>query len=278
MSTIEITLGDDPRNSDEFSEIRQEVNKINHPDRPKVDWDKMELLCRRLFKKNGVDLQTTIYYTLARTKLNALEGFAEGSEMLAALMSQHWATLWPKLNHARADMLEWLNGRIGSDIRYFDITVKDYPIVERCKIALETIKQTLIEHKVTPMPRIVFLLDFISETTEKLEETMAQQAAAPKVEPKPAPPEKPGEPTIKPIQALKHTILEPVKKPTAPKLATTKPKAATSPSLAAMPQPVQPPTLQPEPLPKDSAAFWQGLSIGIVVGLILSCLLYFVIK
>lgn len=35
---IIIKTGTDPRNRPEFNAIREEINKINHPARPEVNW------------------------------------------------------------------------------------------------------------------------------------------------------------------------------------------------------------------------------------------------
>ena len=56
----------------EFSAIREEINKINHPARPEVNWRLIESLALTLFRTNGVDLQTTAYYALARTQKHVL--------------------------------------------------------------------------------------------------------------------------------------------------------------------------------------------------------------
>ncbi len=65
---IIIKTGTDPRNRPEFNAIREEINKINHPARPEVNWGLIESLALTLFRTHGVDLQTAVYYTLARTQ------------------------------------------------------------------------------------------------------------------------------------------------------------------------------------------------------------------
>lgn len=182
MALKEIITGEDPRNIDEFSQLRQEINKINHPEHPKIDWSKINTLSLQIFKINGIDLQTAIYYTLAKTKKDGLAGFAEGCEILAALVHYQWQNMWPKPNNVRADMFEWLNGRISPDIRRIEITAADHPIVASCKDSLETIKQAFETNRINPLPRFVFLLDFINDTNDRLIEEHKHQTE-PKEEP-----------------------------------------------------------------------------------------------
>ncbi len=97
-----IKPGDDPRFLPEFSAIREEINKSNHPSQPEVNWRLVESLALTLFKSNGVDLHTATYYTLARTKINGLSGFCEGCELLAGLITAEWERFWPGRTTRRA--------------------------------------------------------------------------------------------------------------------------------------------------------------------------------
>ena len=82
--TQTIVTGSDPRALPEFSAIREEINKANHPSQPELNWKLVESLALSIFKANGVDLHTATYYTLARTRNQGLAGFCEGAELLAA--------------------------------------------------------------------------------------------------------------------------------------------------------------------------------------------------
>ncbi|WP_323840828.1 type VI secretion system ImpA family N-terminal domain-containing protein, partial [Photorhabdus africana] len=81
-----IRAGGNPMHLPAFTAIREEINKINHPSQPAVNWALIESLALTLFRTHGVDLQSAIYYTLARLQLSGLAGFTEGCELLAGVM------------------------------------------------------------------------------------------------------------------------------------------------------------------------------------------------
>lgn len=104
--TQTIVTGSDPRALPEFSAIREEINKANHPSQPELNWKLVESLALSIFKANGVDLHTATYYTLARTRNQGLAGFCEGSELLAAMITHEWDKFWPQGGPARTEMLD----------------------------------------------------------------------------------------------------------------------------------------------------------------------------
>ena len=72
--------GVDPRMLPEYEALRAEINKLSHASRPEVDWVRIHQLASQIFEKHGVDLQTAIYFTLARSRIQGLSGFTEGCE------------------------------------------------------------------------------------------------------------------------------------------------------------------------------------------------------
>ncbi len=87
--------GGDPRTLADCAALRDEMNKLTHPARPDVNWPQAETLCLSLFERNGVELQTAAWYTLARTRLAGLSGLNEGLAILGALLSRQWGSFWP---------------------------------------------------------------------------------------------------------------------------------------------------------------------------------------
>ena len=85
-----LKTGGDPRMLPDYAALRDELNKLTHPARPDVSWHYVEKLCLSLFEQNGVELQTAVWYTLARTQLAGLFGLNEGLTILEALISHQW--------------------------------------------------------------------------------------------------------------------------------------------------------------------------------------------
>lgn len=214
MST-DIHIGGDPRNYLEFSEIRNEINKMNHPAAPEMDFNLIETLSLELFRQNGVDLQTATYYTFAKTKLVGLEGFSEGCELIATLVTQHWREFWPDSENARIDMLDWLNNRVGYDVRNFSFTTKQIPLLLQIEQPLKTIVEKLKGETLKKTPKIVELYDYVKNTRATLEKRLVEQQtkkAAPKPKPKPEPVVETPEPeVVAPPPPPPPTVVETIK-------------------------------------------------------------------
>lgn len=194
--TYTIKLGDDPRFLPEFSAIREEINKSNHPSQPEVNWRLIESLALTLFKTNGVDLHTATYYTLARTKINGLSGFCEGCELLAGLITAEWERFWPQNYQARTDMLEWFNTRIGNILRKNpSLALGDAPLLYRTERTLQLICDKLQQVELKRVPRVENLLYFMqnirkrNEAEQQAHSAQALQYASPTLVymPEPAP-------------------------------------------------------------------------------------------
>lgn len=132
-----VKTGGDPRHFAEFSALRDEIGKLHHPARPDVDWGRVEQLCLALFRQNGVELQTTVDFTLARTHISGLAGLCEGLELLAGLVSHQWTALWPPQTHARVELLAWLSSRLQQVWRTMTPCYGDLALIYRAERALE---------------------------------------------------------------------------------------------------------------------------------------------
>lgn len=114
-----VVTGQDPRSFESFTIIRAEINKLNHPLHPVIDWKLLQHHAITLFTENGVDLQSVVYYSMARTQLNEWQGFAEGCELLAVLIVSEWEIFWPPKAPARArnEIIDWFAARVGTLVR-----------------------------------------------------------------------------------------------------------------------------------------------------------------
>ncbi|MBD2824196.1 VasL domain-containing protein [Xenorhabdus szentirmaii] len=240
-----IRAGGSPTDLPEFSVIRDEINKTSHPSQPEVNWLLVESLSLTLFKTNGVDLQTAIYYTLARMKLSGLAGFTEGCELLAGVIVSEWDTLWPPQPQVRTDLLEWFHSRTGNILRQQDFSASDLRMIYRAERALQLIIDRLQQSDLKRLPRVENLLWFFQNAAKKLEKP--RQAA----KPTPAPVQMP------PLVYLSQSETEP-ETPPPPLIPHHE-----------VPQKVE--TQQrvrvqfPEPPVKGLSA-WQGFGLGILLG------------
>jgi len=148
-----VVTGQDPRSFESFTIIRAEINKLNHPLHPVIDWRLLQHHAITLFTENGVDLQSVVYYSMARTQLNEWQGFAEGCELLAVLIVSEWESFWPPKTPVRArnEIIDWFAARVGTLVRTLpknnaclrDIYRAEYAINRICE-KLSTIEEVNI--------------------------------------------------------------------------------------------------------------------------------------
>lgn len=120
-----LRIGGDPRTFPDHAALHDELGKLTHPARPDVAWQRVKALCLSLFERNGIELQTLAWYTLARTHLSGLAGLNEGLALLDALLAHQWHNLWPQAVHARVEILSSLSKRLQQVLRMQRFTSAD---------------------------------------------------------------------------------------------------------------------------------------------------------
>ncbi|WKZ93522.1 VasL domain-containing protein [Chimaeribacter arupi] len=138
-----LKAGGDPRALADFGALREEVNKLTHPARPDVNWDRVEQLSLSLFRQNGIELQTVAWYTLARTHLAGILGLNEGLAMLEALIIHQWNVLWPQPAPARRHILTGLSQRLQTVVRMLNLTCRELPLIYRAEQHLKALQAQL---------------------------------------------------------------------------------------------------------------------------------------
>lgn len=168
-----LKVGRDPRMLPEYERLRGEINKLSHASRPDVDWELVHQMAQLIFEKQGVDLQTAIYFTLARSRLYGLHGFTEGCEFMANLIVTQWENFWPPVHQQRAriDMLDWFIARVSDVIRQYNISHEDKRFIYRCERALQLMSEKLHNAGLSRVPRVENLIHFIEGYTHLFDES-----------------------------------------------------------------------------------------------------------
>ncbi|MFZ5273765.1 VasL domain-containing protein [Enterobacter asburiae] len=162
-----LNVGLDPRVLPEYERLRNEINKLSHISRPEVDWGLVHQMAQAIFEKQGVDLQTALYFTLARARLHGLSGFTEGCEFLSNLIVTQWDNVWPPVHQSRArvEILDWFIARVSDVVRQYPVGHDDRRLLYRCERALQLISEKLHNVGLSRVPRIENLLHFIEGYT-----------------------------------------------------------------------------------------------------------------
>jgi type VI secretion system protein VasL len=164
-----VKTGGDPRAFAEYAALRQEMQKLTHPARPDVDWPHVSVLCLTLFEKNGVELQSAVWYTLSRANTAGSAGMTEGLAVLVALITREWPTLWPQPAHSRIELLAGLSRRLQQFLRTQTITDADLTALSQAARLLSEAGDHLQRLELRQLSQIDPLLDRIRSAVVMLE-------------------------------------------------------------------------------------------------------------
>ncbi|HBS5676345.1 VasL domain-containing protein [Klebsiella sp. 141240] len=164
-----LTTGGDPRTQADYAKLREEMQKLSHPARPDVNWRYAEQLCLSLFDRNGVDLQTAAWYTLARTQLAGLFGLNEGLAILETLITRQWGALWPQPVHARMEIVCGLSKRLQQALRTLTLAYADLSELYQAETHLKALDAALQRLELKHAGQLDVLIALIHNAAVRLE-------------------------------------------------------------------------------------------------------------
>jgi type VI secretion system protein VasL len=165
-----LKTGGDPRALPDFAILCAELAKLTHPARPDVDWTRVEQLSLSLFRQNGVELQTAVWYCLARTRLAGIAGLNEGLALLDALLTCQWGAMWPQADQARIKILAGFSQRLQTMLRTLTLHHSDLPQVCQAEQHLNAMRDLLQRMALAEASRTGELCAFMHKAVSRLEQ------------------------------------------------------------------------------------------------------------
>lgn len=95
-------VGEDPRYSDRFSELKMEIEK-----RTDVDYERIRTLAEEILNEQAKDIRVASYLLLSMARQDGLEGLGRGMTLLLQLLNQYGEDLHPTRIKARLSALRW---------------------------------------------------------------------------------------------------------------------------------------------------------------------------
>lgn len=176
-----IKTGSDPRTLPDYAALRDELSKLSHPARPDVNWRYAEKLCLSLFEQNGVELQTAVWYTLARTRLAGMAGLNEGLVILETLLTHKWGVLWPQPVHARMEILSGFSQRLQSVLRTLNLQYAELPLVYQAERHLNAMCDVLQRLELRNASQMAEFSTFMHNAATRLENMDGEHSDNPAV-------------------------------------------------------------------------------------------------
>ena len=117
--------GEDPGYDDDFLRIREEIDKLSG-----IDTELICHLAEKLLTRTCKDLRVITFYAWARLHQDGESGFAQGIELLAAMLERFGSRLHPRRDRSRKTALEWLgSSRVTDSLSLYPEV--DMPLMQR---------------------------------------------------------------------------------------------------------------------------------------------------
>lgn len=116
-----------------YQSVRDEINRRMSPLSGGTDWQQVNHHCEWLAKGPGVDLLMASYWAVANLKTQGLEAFANGLELLNAIVSMLPQATDNKVSSGRKDSLDWVNARAVQELKALRPDISLLRALYRCE-------------------------------------------------------------------------------------------------------------------------------------------------
>jgi type VI secretion system protein VasJ len=134
-------VGIDPRNSDEFYDLKQEVTKLSG-----IDYNLIKSKSEIILSQQGKDLRVASYLILARLNLEGYQGFQEALALYDELLSNYGEQLYPQKSQSKIASVQWLNEPRIKHLLKSKLDLKDARQTKKLLKRIETINTHLQEY------------------------------------------------------------------------------------------------------------------------------------
>ncbi len=132
------------RKTSAYEAVRSEINRRLNPLSGGVDWEQVRTQCEHLAKGPGVDLLMAGYWSIASLKTQGLDGFANGLELLNAIVSM-LSSGDVKTESGRKDILTWVNARAVEELKALKPGMNHLRALYRCERYCEQLHRMIAQ-------------------------------------------------------------------------------------------------------------------------------------
>ncbi|HGF5073405.1 type VI secretion system ImpA family N-terminal domain-containing protein [Vibrio parahaemolyticus] len=132
------------RKTSAYEAVRSEINRRLSPLSGGVDWEQVRTQCEHLAKGLGVDLLMAGYWSIANLKTQGLDGFANGLELLNAIVSM-LSSCDVKTECGRKDILTWVNARAVEELKALKPGMNHLRALYRCERYCEQLHRMMAQ-------------------------------------------------------------------------------------------------------------------------------------
>ncbi|MEG1787559.1 MAG: ImpA domain-containing protein, partial [Citrobacter sp.] len=92
-------------------------------------------------------------------------------ELLEALLTHHWTTIWPQQTHARIDVLAWLSTRLQQELRTLTLEYSDLAMVYRVEQSLKQACEVLQRLELKTLSKLETVVAWMHNAALRLEKS-----------------------------------------------------------------------------------------------------------
>jgi type VI secretion system protein VasJ len=138
--------GNDVTFDPDFERLKAEIDKLTSLSGGSVNWREVDGLASEILASKAKDFRVAAWLAAAKMQ-GGFAGFAEGLEVVRALIDDYWTTMYPdaKRARARANMVTWL---VDGAVTFFDprdVAPADADAVRACDTLIGAIDSALAE-------------------------------------------------------------------------------------------------------------------------------------
>ncbi len=115
--------GEDPRNTEEFEAIGNELAKIGGVDLVPVDWSAVARDSAHLLRECGKDLRCAVYVLVSHLSLEGPESLPVGFSLINRLLERFGEGIHPRRPRARKSIFSWLAERLDLQLQAGTLTL-----------------------------------------------------------------------------------------------------------------------------------------------------------
>ncbi|MCK4609187.1 MAG: type VI secretion system domain-containing protein [Gammaproteobacteria bacterium] len=172
-----LPCGEDPRYSDNFAMIKQEMEKLGE-----IDYATIYENCKTILFTEAKDLRVAGFMLLAATYVDGISGLITALQSYQALISAFGEAIHPQRDTARHAALQWLNNP-----RLLMFAEKSSDLgrenIEKLQTTVTELNQTIKQHAGETAPRLSILDEWLKkqliQTTPVVPATANEQQSAP---------------------------------------------------------------------------------------------------
>ncbi len=158
-------------NSDAYIKVRDHINRHSFTN----NWQETKNLVEEINQNTGINFMAAVYYAVATTKTEGINGLASGLEIMLAAISKSEGD--DTSQKKQSDAINWMLGLTKNEVKAFELSIEDLRDLYRCERACSVIKE---KYHTEQLPNLDTVQRLLSEFIGRLQPTTTSVITLPR--------------------------------------------------------------------------------------------------